>query len=219
MREQVSMRTPTTFLPALVLGIAGAIPGASPAFAVPIAYSEMVTVSSGSLGTMSLNGDTITLSLTADTVTGTAPTFLTNFATLTLTVGSTMATFSDQTFAEVFQSTTAVSPNAGFTDFTLNKAILLIKNNSLSTYDLTTPISLSGTAVFNAGQLFPTSDGNFVLNSVGGEVTFGAVPVPAPMIGHGLPVLLAGGGVLLGMRLLERSRTRRTPGPASGAAI
>jgi hypothetical protein len=32
------------------------------------------------------------------------------------------------------------------------------------------------------------------------------VPVPAPLIGHGLPALLAVGGILFGVNLLERSR-------------
>jgi len=38
--------------------------------------------------------------------------------------------------------------------------------------------------------------------------------VPAPAIGHGLPVVLAVGGVLFGAKLLERSRKRRLFGAA-----
>jgi hypothetical protein len=41
------------------------------------------------------------------------------------------------------------------------------------------------------------------------DVTTGTVPVPAPSIGRGLPVLLAVGGLLLGARLLERGKRRR----------
>jgi hypothetical protein len=39
-------------------------------------------------------------------------------------------------------------------------------------------------------------------------------PVPAPVIGHGLAVVLAVGGVLFGSKLLERSRKRRLFGAA-----
>ena len=39
-------------------------------------------------------------------------------------------------------------------------------------------------------------------------------PVPAPLIGHGLAVVLAVGGVLFGAKLLERSRKRRSCGTA-----
>jgi hypothetical protein len=49
------------------------------------------------------------------------------------------------------------------------------------------------------------------------------VVVPAPPIGHGLPVLLTVGGILLGARLLERGRKRRlrgtAPKPASLALL
>jgi len=37
---------------------------------------------------------------------------------------------------------------------------------------------------------------------------FGTRAVPAPVIGHGLFVLLAVGGVLFGGKLLERSKNR-----------
>ena len=45
--------------------------------------------------------------------------------------------------------------------------------------------------------------GNFVTFEV---VTTGPAPVPAPLIGRGLPILLAFGGILLGARLWERSK-------------
>jgi hypothetical protein len=38
--------------------------------------------------------------------------------------------------------------------------------------------------------------------------------VPAPLIGHGLPVLLAVGGMLFGAKLFERSNKRRSLGTA-----
>jgi hypothetical protein len=42
--------------------------------------------------------------------------------------------------------------------------------------------------------------------------------VPAPLIGRGLPVLLAVGGLLFGAKLLERSKMRRSLGAAAPAA-
>jgi hypothetical protein len=41
-----------------------------------------------------------------------------------------------------------------------------------------------------------------------------ATIVPAPLIGHGLPVVLAVGGLLFGAKLLERSKKRRSLGTA-----
>jgi len=38
-----------------------------------------------------------------------------------------------------------------------------------------------------------------------------ATPVPAPPIGHGLPVLLAVGGILFGVKVWERGQKRRSP--------
>jgi hypothetical protein len=47
------------------------------------------------------------------------------------------------------------------------------------------------------------------------NITFTPAVVPAPLIGHGFPVLLAAAGVLFGAGLLERSRrgTANTPSP------
>jgi hypothetical protein len=41
--------------------------------------------------------------------------------------------------------------------------------------------------------------------------------VPAPPIGHGLPVLLAVGGLLFGFRLWDRSKKRRSLGMIAAA--
>ena len=42
-------------------------------------------------------------------------------------------------------------------------------------------------------------------------------PVPAPLIGFGLPVFLASGGVLFGAKLLERRLIYRNPAVVAGA--
>jgi hypothetical protein len=55
-------------------------------------------------------------------------------------------------------------------------------------------------AVFAADVLSP--------NGNTGVIDFGLAAVPAPLIGHGLLVMLAVGGVLFGGKLLERSKQR-----------
>jgi hypothetical protein len=45
-----------------------------------------------------------------------------------------------------------------------------------------------------------------------------AVVVPAPLIGHGLPALMAVGGIFFGAKLWDRSSKRRSPGTALHAA-
>jgi hypothetical protein len=54
-------------------------------------------------------------------------------------------------------------------------------------------------------ELFPVSQAVFV-----NDITISApVAAPAPVIGHGLPALLAIGGLLFGAKLLERGKSRR----------
>jgi hypothetical protein len=63
-----------------------------------------------------------------------------------------------------------------------------------------------------AARLFLADvDGFGWFNNTGAfDVTVnGATPVPAPLIGHGLRVLLAVGGVLFGSKLWERSKRHR----------
>jgi hypothetical protein len=60
----------------------------------------------------------------------------------------------------------------------------------------------SSTTISNVQFSFGTSPDTFLPG----------VPVPAPAIGHGLPVLLAVGGLLFGAKLLERTNKRRSLG-------
>jgi hypothetical protein len=47
------------------------------------------------------------------------------------------------------------------------------------------------------------------VQSGNGEVILTLEAAPAPEIGHGLPVLLGVGGILLSAKLMERGRRRR----------
>ena len=57
-----------------------------------------------------------------------------------------------------------------------------------------------------------------IYDNVGGDISLevvNTVPVPAPLIGRGVPVFLAVSGMLFGAKLLERSRKRRSLGTTS----
>lgn len=218
------MRKPTMLLPPLVLGIAGVISAATPSFAFPITYTETATMVSGCLGTPSagscLTADmfsdaTVTLTMTSDTnnVTGGPPS--SNWdnvapappspgaATVSVNGGAAI-TFTDT--IEVFSNQNVMPQIVGFQDMTNTFDILDTVSSSLAGYDLKSMISpISGTAQFNSTKYFPIADGYFNISSVAGSVTFSA---PAPLIGRGLPVLLAVGGILLGANLLERRKPR-----------
>jgi hypothetical protein len=66
------------------------------------------------------------------------------------------------------------------------------------------PIAGTGTKIYNGDGTQVAMD-NLTITQV----------VPAPLIGHGLPVVLAVGGLLLGAKLSERSKKR----PSLGSAI
>jgi hypothetical protein len=57
-------------------------------------------------------------------------------------------------------------------------------------------------------------DNNCNTEDIGSSASGDASPVPAPLIGHGFPVVLAVGGLLFGAKLWERSKSRRSFGTA-----
>jgi hypothetical protein len=90
-------------------------------------------------------------------------------------------------------------------------------------------LGLLSAGAARADQLFVTNSTN---NTIGEYTTAGATvnaalisglsnplyiaiaAVPAPVIGHGLPAVLAVGGLLFGAKLWERSKRRRSFGTA-----
>jgi hypothetical protein len=216
------MSKPTKLLPALALGVTGVISAAVPALAVPITYTETVTGATGFLGVNPFTNATVTLTMNNNTSTVTKDTsqpepIYDNVGTLTLSISNgETATFITDTFeASDNQNTTSGNPAAGFGDVNAaNRAILFTTNAiAFSSYNLQTAIGpITGTAVnFSARQAFPTNEGSFILTTATGTATFTAtVAVPAPLIGRGLPVVLACSGILFGTGLLERSRKRRS---------
>jgi hypothetical protein len=214
------MRKPTTFLPTLTLGVAGALSVAAPSLADPITYTEHATAT-GSLGGVAFTDATVLLTMTNDTtnVIG-GPTFFEIFGTVTVSVnGGAPVTLTDS--MGVFSDVTLSPATVGFEDLALLVDILDTASALLGTYDLTTSIGpISDTAFLSATVPFPTTGGDLILTDVAGPTsTFTAttVAVPAPLIGHGVYALTFG-CVLLGAKLLERSKKSRSPGKQRHAA-
>jgi hypothetical protein len=99
------------------------------------------------------------------------------------------------------ECTTASDCNGGSAP-TMNSLTFTVTNATLA--QLETPTALTGTNIFVADILCgPTVTG------CAGQTGPVDVSVPAPLIGHGLLVLLAIGGVLFGSRLVETLKNRR----------
>ena len=165
-------------LPALVLGIASTAGVVSPTLAIPITYTETDTAS-GSLGGVAFNNGNIVLTENSDitNVVNLGSGIFHNVGAIKVSVnGGTFVTFTDTTLGVSNQNL----PGVGFSDLTLNRAILFDDSSAFSTYDLTTSIGpITGSASFNPGQSYPTTGGAFILNSVGNP-TFTAITSAVP---------------------------------------
>jgi hypothetical protein len=158
-----------------------------------ITYTETAT-GSGSLGGTAFTDAMVTVTGTGDTanVTSSGGVF-SNFITVTVTVAGIAgtATFTDS--IRVFD--VPVATGAGFEDFTLMGDILgTISSPPFDTYDLKSAVGpVTNTAdSFGLNTAYPTTDGNFILNTIdNGTTTFTATtgtPEPASLTLLGLGV-------------------------------
>src|SRR5215470_15090090 len=160
------------WLPALIL-IAIVIGAPRPTFAAPIIYTEE-TMATGSLGGQPFSYADVLLTFTGNTIHVFNPLpgiFVNRPGPATVHVeGIRTATFTDVIQAVDNQPI----PLAGFGDVTANRGILFTINADFSTYDLRSPIGpLTGASRTTFGFAFPTTEGSFILNTVG-ESTFTA---------------------------------------------
>jgi len=222
------------FLPALALGVAGAISAAAPSLAVPITYT-MEFIATGCFGPSS-----VTLNCVASPTFKQADVTLTNVndtnnimfdptfnqweisGTVTVSISSvisTPATFRDQmllytdssTIVGIFDASVNVA-NGGLDivdEFNTRASNFAFNNYALGAIGPTTDAAQPG-----AGQPIDfagyelTSGDFFILNGLGptSDATFTATvaAVPEPPIGRGLSIALAVGGTLFGANLLRR---------------
>ena len=94
-------------------------------------------------------------------------------------------------------------PCCGFDNTEATPFFLATTNSAFSTYALSTPINVSGTAVFSPGNCPTTFGGCVEIDSVTGDATFTATPLPAalPLFATGI-----GGLGLLGWRRKRKAQ-------------
>ena len=173
--------------------------------ASPITYTETVTASGQTEFHGSYSGDLLTLTGTGDTTTITCNSSgCTNPVTLSWTLSSGGSVVGGGVFAGSSDAKVIFgSDEAGFDNTEATPFFLATTNSAFSTYALSTPINVSGTAVFSPGNCPTTFGGCVEIDSVTGDATFTATPLPAalPLFATGI-----GGLGLLGWRRRRKAQ-------------
>jgi hypothetical protein len=91
----------------------------------------------------------------------------------------------------------AISTSGGLNNESVINGIVLAPNSGVAM----SPGLINGELIAGGSTIHLVS---------GGSVDGVPVPVPAPLIGRGLPVLLAVGGILFGAKLCEGGKRRRS---------
>ena len=209
------MRKATGFLPALTLGIAGAISGATSAFAFPITYTETV-LGAGTLNGISFGSPTsatVTLTFMGDTanIASLSGAFINDVGTASVSVssvnGGTPVNFltTDNIGVHSAQGAALGSGTVGFADFGVGVDIVDHTSTAFAHYALgpIVPV-IGGTATPGDPSFdFPVVGGGFFMLtnvvSSGVSPTFFTIPAPAvpePSSVALLGVALAGLGVI-----------------------
>jgi hypothetical protein len=221
------MRKSTKFLPALSLGVAGAISAAAPALAAPITYT-MQDTASGSLDGTSFTNSTLTLTFVGDTDNIDAsmapfyvnsPDLIVTGTTVTVSVsgvnGGAPVMFTPDSISVYSDQNGVLGPTVAFEDSNFD-IIDDVNNSAFSTYTLGPIgpiIGADNATVGNANYGFALEGGGllFVTGATASDISFtatGPTAVPAPPIGRGLALAVVG-TLLLRMRLSKR----RSGGP------
>jgi hypothetical protein len=183
------------FLPGALVFILGT----GCAQAATITYTESVSAT-GSLGGNPFTNALVILTLTADTADVFAQIpglfFGVSGTLVTLQAGAMTASFTDAVAAYVF----TVLDTAGLTS---GSPMLSLTNAAFTSYALATSLGpVTGPGTITEDEPFGTSAGDFILNSIGSDVTFTATVVSTP---EPVAILLMGSG-LLGGQAIRRYR-------------
>ena len=186
-----------------ILAITGNQHFGSVAYSEPINYSLNLSQQSATISQFfAADSPTAGLPTSCDTACGNLRMTAPNFASVTL------FEFTFTTTGEIFTATHDDGVSL-FADGNTTTDLLPVSDSAPTSSETTAPITLTA----GTYDLYYTA-----ANGTPEDLVTNTVPVPAPLIGHGLLVLLAAGGLLFGAKLFERSNKQRSYTPAGAAA-
>jgi len=188
---------------AAILAISGSQHFGSVAYSEPINYSLNLSQQSATISQFfAADSPSAGLPTSCGTSCGALQMTAPNFASVTL------FEFTFTTTGEVFTATHDDGVSL-FADGNTTTDLLPVSDSGPTSSETTAPITLAG----GTYDLYYTA-----ANGTPEDLVTNTVPVPAPLIGHGLLVLLAAGGLLFGAKLFERSNKQHSHTPAGAAA-